>query len=98
MLEKILKLILDDFEEFTMYYSRTNNKKEQIDIWKNILYNIRLLFKYKILDISDNISKLIAKILKISDKEIFEELLIENDFNNIINKYILICLKKIKKK
>ena len=54
LIEKTLKLIIDDFEEFTMYYSRTNNKKDQIETWKNILYNMRLLFQYKLLTMSDN--------------------------------------------
>ena len=49
LLEKALKLIIADFEEFTMHYSRTSYKQEQIDIWKNILINIRILFQYKIL-------------------------------------------------
>ena len=91
LMENIFKLILKDFEEFTMYYSRANNTNGQIEIWRNILYNIRLLFKYKILNISNYISKLIEKILKINNKDIFEELLIENDFCDIINKFIIIC-------
>ena len=89
LLKKVIQLILDDFEEFTMYYSRTNNKQEQIEIWKNILYNIRLLFQYKILNIPDNISKLIENIIKINNIAIFEELLMKYDFINIIDMFIM---------
>ena len=89
LLENIWKLISEDFEEFTMYYTRTNNKKEQIEIWKNILYNIRLLFQYKIINISDKIFKEMENILMINNINIFEELLIDNNFNGIINKYIM---------
>ena len=45
-----LKLINEDFEEFTMYYTKTNYKKEQIEIWKNILYNLKILYKFKIVN------------------------------------------------
>ena len=89
LLEKTFKLIIDDFEEFIMYYSRTNYKQDQVDIWKNILFNIRILFKYKILDVTDNIFNKIENILRIDNLEYFEELLINNDFCDIINKYIM---------
>ena len=89
LLEKTLKLILDDFEEFTMYYSRKSKKKEQIEIWKNILYNIRLLFQYKILIISDNIAKIIENIFKLDNPEVLEVLLIYFNFFDIINIFIM---------
>ena len=90
LLEKTLKLINDDFEEFTMYYSRTDKKQEQIETWKNILYNIRLLFQYKILNIQGNVLHSFDEILKINCVENFENMLINNDFNNIINKCIIV--------
>ena len=90
LFEKWFDLIIKDFEEFTMYYLRTSNKKEQIEIWKNILYNIRLLFKYKLIIIPDNILQLIENIAKIDNFEIFEKLLTNYDFNDIINIYIII--------
>ena len=71
-----------------LQYSKTNNKKEQIDIWKNILYNIRLLLQYKILNLSDNILKLF-NIVKLEFYENFEELFTTFPFCYIINKYIL---------
>ena len=85
---KIFNLIIEDFEEFTIYYSKTNNKKEQIDIWKNILYNIRLLLQYKILNLSDNILQLF-NIVKLEFYENFEELFTNFPFCYIVNKYII---------
>ena len=90
LLETLLKFIYEDFEEFSMYYSRIDNKREQTEIWKNILYNIRLLFQTKIITIPDNILNLFDKILKINSVENFEEFLINYDFCDIINKYIII--------
>ena len=90
LLERTLKFIYEDFEEFSIYYSRTENKKDQIEIWKNILYNIRLLFQYKILTIPDDILSLFNKILKINSIENFEELLVNYDFYDIINQFIII--------
>ena len=54
-----------------MYYSRTNYKQDQIDIWKNVLFNIRILFKYKILNVAQNIFNKIENILKIDNLEYF---------------------------
>ena len=90
LFEKWFELITKDFEEFTIYFCRTNNKQDQIIIWKNILYNIRLLFKYKILNISEKILKLIENITKINNSEIFEKLLMDYGFNDIINMFIMI--------
>ena len=92
LFENWFKLFIKDFEEFTIYYSRTNKKQEQIEIWKNILYNIRLLFKYKKIIIPDNILLLFEDIIKINDFEIFEKLLINYGFNDIINIFIIISL------
>ena len=88
LLEKTLKLLMDDFEESIMFYSRTNNKKEQIEIWKNILYNLRLLFQYKIINLTDNILHLIDDILNINKVDIFEKLLLNHEFCFIINLFI----------
>ena len=90
LLEQWFKLITEDFEEFNMHYSRTNNKQEQIEIWRNILYNIRLLFKYKKVKITDNIIQLMDNIVKINNFEIFEKILINYDFCDIINMFIII--------
>ena len=90
LLEKTLKLINEDFEEFTMYYSRTDKRDEQIETWKNILFNIRFLFQYKILNIKEFISQSFYNILKVNCVEDFEKMLIKDDFNNIINKYIIL--------
>ena len=90
LLERALKLLMDDFEESIIYYSRTNNKKDQIEIWKNILYNIRLLFKYKILNITSMTLQLIDDILNINKVEIFEKLLVNFDFSFIVNIFIAI--------
>ena len=89
LLEKTLNYLFNDFEEFTLYFSRIDNKKEQVEIWRNILYNIRFLFQYKMLAIQDNILSLFDKILKINSVENFEELLINFDFCDIINKFII---------
>ena len=91
LLEKTLKLITDDFEEFTMYYSRTSKKQEQIEIWKNILYNLRLLIQYNIIKITDGLLQMINNILKVNKVENFEDLLIKYDFGYIINIYIIIA-------
>ena len=90
LLEKTLKLIADDFEIFTIYYTMTSQKQEQIETWKNILYNIRFLFQYKILKIPDTILNSDGNIFKIDSVEIFEQYLMNYDFSDIINKFIII--------
>ena len=47
LIEQIYNLFIKDFDSFIIYYNITNYKKEQIDIWKNLLLTIRLLCKYK---------------------------------------------------
>ena len=89
LLEKTFNYIFEDFEEFTMYYSRTDDKKYQLEIWRNILYNIKILFQYKVLEFQENILSLFDKILKINSLEIYEELLTNYDFCDIINIYII---------
>ena len=97
LLEKTLKLIIADFEEFTMHYSRTSYKQEQIDIWKNILINIRILFQYRILIISDTIQKSIEKLLQINNIDIFGGLFTNYDLSEIVLLcYRLFCLILIK--
>ena len=44
----ILNYLLLDFNTSSIYYTLTTYKKEQIIIWKNILYTFRYLFKAKI--------------------------------------------------
>ena len=83
--------IVNTFEEFTKYYSITNNKSEQIDIWKNILLNMKILFQYKILNAFDDIFKLI-NLFKIDNDKYFEELLTNFTISDIINKFIIISV------
>ena len=83
--------IVNTFEEFTKYYSITNNKSEQIDIWKNILFNMKILFQYKILNAFDDIFKLI-NLFKIDNVQYFEELLTNFTISDIINKFIIISV------
>ena len=90
LFEQLLKLIIEDFEEFTMYLPRVSNKQDQIEIWKNVMYNIRLMFQYKILNLPSNILKIIEKILIINKPEILDELLVQYDFCDIINTFIMI--------
>ena len=90
LFEQLLKLIIEDFEEFTMYYPRVSNKQDQIEIWKNVMYNIRLMFQYKILNLPSNILKIIEKILIINKPEILDELLVQYDFCDIINTFIMV--------
>ena len=87
---EIYNLILKDFDTFTIYYNFTNLKKEQIDIWKDILLTIRLLCKNKLLDYT--------KFLFTKFKTIYNNLqkltlsyLNNFEINTIINEFIL-CL------
>ena len=86
---EIIKSIDEDFEEFTIFYTMTNNEQEQINIWKNILYNLRLLYQYKILNLSDNILQLFNDILKIDTYTNLEKLLNNYSISTIINKFII---------
>ena len=88
---EVLKLINEDFEEFTMYYTKTNYKKEQIEIWKNILYNLKILYKFKIINFPDNILQSF-NLLKIENIENLEELLNNFPAHYIINEFILISI------
>ena len=87
----IRNLLIDDFEEFTIYYTITNNKKEQIEIWKNILYNIKLLYQYKILTVSEESLKLL-NLLQIDNIQNLEESLSLFSISNVINKFIIISI------
>ena len=53
LFEQIYEFLLNDFDAFNIYYNVTNYKKEQIEIWKNILLTIRLLCKFKIINCID---------------------------------------------
>ena len=53
LVEDILKHLLNDFNTANIYYTLTTYKKEQIIIWKNILYTFRYLFKSKIIFSTD---------------------------------------------
>ena len=90
LLEETLKLISEDFEAFTLYYSMTNKKQEQINLWKNILYNLRFLFKYKILKIPDSILNSNYFINNITCIEKFEEKIMQSDFCDIVNSFIML--------
>ena len=83
-----LKLINEDFEEFMMYYTKTNYKKEQIDIWKNILYNLKILYKFKIIDLTDNILQSFD-LLKIENIKNLENILNNYSADYIINNFII---------
>ena len=86
--KQIFQLIVEDFEEFTIYYSLTNNKEEQIDIWKNILYGMRLLYQFKVLNLSNSI--LISfNIIKFNVPNNVETLLMMMPFSNLINQFII---------
>ena len=88
---KIFEAIINDFEEFTIYYNLTNNKQEQIEIWKNILFNLRFLYQYKIITFSDNMIQLL-ELFKIENVKIFEEFLNIFPINEIINRFIIISV------
>ena len=47
LFESLYNSLIKDFGSFIIYYNITNYKKEQISIWKNILYTIRILSKFK---------------------------------------------------
>ena len=51
--EETLNKIINDFDSFVIFYNLTNYKKEQIEIWKNILLTIRILCKYKIINYTE---------------------------------------------
>ena len=91
-MEVIYKFIINDFDTFIIYYNITTYKKEQIDIWKNILYTIRLLCKYKYINMAEYI---ISKFTLIYDKiKSFElSFLLNNEISlsSIINEFIF-CL------
>ena len=89
--KETFKSIVDNFEEFTQYYTITNKKKEQINIWKNILFNIKILFQYENLNIFDDILELI-NMFKFDDTKYFEELLTNYSISDIINKFIIISV------
>ena len=88
---KIFEAIINDFEEFSIYYNLTNNKQEQIEIWKNILFNLRFLYQYKIITFSDNMIQLL-ELFKIENVKIFEEFLNIFPINEIINRFIIISI------
>ena len=88
--EQVYDSIVNDFDTFMIYYNITNYKNEQIDIWKNILYTIRLLCKYKLINITDF---LISKFLFIykNIKSLELNSLFNFELSSILNELIL-CL------
>ena len=92
IVEKIYECIINDFGAFMTYYNITTYKKEQIDIWKNILYTIRLLCKYKYIDMFEFIINKVTLIYeKIKTLELFSLINNENSLSSIINEFIF-CL------
>ena len=49
IIEDILYYLVLDFDTSLIYYNLTKNKKEQIIVWKNILYTFRYLFKSRLI-------------------------------------------------
>ena len=88
--DNLFNLLLSDFNSFTIYYNVTNNKKEQINIWKNILLTIRLLCKYKIIDYFDFfVSKFNSLLIRLKNFDISD---LDNcEISSIINQFIF-CL------
>ena len=88
--EEIYKNIVKDFDAFTIYYNITNYKKEQINIWKNVLFTIRLLCKYKLINATTYFSEkfqLIYKNIINLNYNYFNDI----DMSSFINEFI-ICL------
>ena len=93
LIDKTTKLIFEDFNEFTMYYSNTNKKQEQIDIWRNILFNLRFIFQYNIVEYTPVIIFSSFKyIFNINYFEEFVESSINLGFYDFINIYIIVSL------
>ena len=87
LFEKLYNLLLIDFDSFTIYYQVSNYKKEQINIWKNILFTIRFLCKGKILDYLEFfVSKFSLLFEKFKNLDFSE---INNfDISSVINQFI----------
>ena len=89
-IKQLYKSILNDFNSFIIYYNITNNKKQQIDIWRNILYTIRLLCKCKLIDINEFlITKFNLIFQNIKNLELKPILIY--DISSMINEFIF-CL------
>ena len=89
-IERLYNSILKDFNSFINYYSITNYKNEQLEIWKNFLLTIRFLCKSKTINLIDI---LISKFKEIYKN--FEEFNFSY-FNNLEITYyvdgLIICL------
>ena len=85
----LLKRIIKDFETFNVYYNLTSHKKEQIIIWKNILYTYRYLYKARIINSTDF---LVNEFNMIYNDIINYNIFIINKYNisDIINKFIIL--------
>ena len=80
LIGQIYDLIINDFNSFVFYYNLTSYKIEQINIWKNVLFTIRLLCKYQLINSTDF---LVEKFISVYTN-------IQNlDFNYINNSEIL---------
>ena len=88
IVNQIFNYIINDFETFIIYYNITNYKKEQINIWRSILFTIRLLCKYKLINITDFIItkfKLIYKNIKNYDFNYLQNI----DISFLINEILI---------
>ena len=87
LFEALYNSLIKDFDSFIIYISVTNYKKEQFNIWKNILYTIRLLCKYKILSYFDffnsKFNSLFTKIKNLDFSNINN-----NEISSVINQLI----------
>ena len=85
----LLKGIKTDFETFNIYYNLSSHKKEQIIIWKNILYTYRYLLKARIINSADY---LLNDYNMIYNDIINYNIFIINKYNisDIINEFIIL--------
>ena len=90
VIDEIYKYIVNDFDTFIIYYNTTNYKKEQINIWKNVLFTIRLLCKYRLINATTYFSskfQLIYKNIINLNFNYFNDI----EISSFINEFI-ICL------
>ena len=89
LIEDILNNILLDFDTSCIYYTLTTYKKEQIIIWKNILYTFRYLFKSKIIPSLDFIISEFNALYK-DIKNYNTDILNTLNISYIIDKFIIL--------
>ena len=77
MFKLFINKLFNDFMVLFSFYSLTENKQLQIDIWKNILLSIRLLFKFKRLNhydiLLDEIKQIVNSIKNIGENSLLNE-------------------------